>query len=218
MDDTTTIQSLRRRKSQPNSPVSNSENLPLQDFRQYTARSSSLVSTGQGVQPEQLESSDETSLLNEAGSLNGAAKHISSPTRWNALGLFGIFVLVLGSIGIVVGMTLLAYIWRSSMRAQAGHMDNGQIWDLIIDKKLAFGNRNCHNRRHSRLSWLSDGHPYWHDCLPFDRKDWRAYEIGCAGIDAQGLVYISVQPSLKIDIEDATCHCCLCRGSFDSNV
>ncbi|EQB57530.1 hypothetical protein CGLO_02319 [Colletotrichum gloeosporioides Cg-14] len=29
-------------------------------------------------------------------------------------------------------MALLAHIWRSSMRAQAGHLDNGQLWDLII--------------------------------------------------------------------------------------
>ncbi|KAF3801982.1 hypothetical protein GCG54_00015205 [Colletotrichum gloeosporioides] len=80
----------------------------------------------------QSEPSAECFLLNEDASTKEAANNATSPARWNALGLFAICVLALGTVGIVVGMALLAHIWRSSMRAQAGHLDNGQLWDLII--------------------------------------------------------------------------------------
>ncbi|KAK2766575.1 hypothetical protein CKAH01_15453 [Colletotrichum kahawae] len=132
MADTAIIQNLRRRKSQPNIPISNTESLPLQDFRQHSVRPSSPASTSEEIRSDPAEFNDETSLLNRPGTLNTAVTHISTPTRWNALGLFAICVLVLGTIGIVAGMALLAHIWRSSMRAQAGHIDNGQLWNLII--------------------------------------------------------------------------------------
>lgn len=132
MDDTTTIQSLRRRKSQPNSPICKSNSLPLEDFRRHNARPSSPASTSQQRRPDQVECDDETSLLNEAGSLDDTAAHISSPTRLKALGLFGICVLVLGTVGIVLGMAFLTYLWRSSMRAQAGQIDNGELWFLFV--------------------------------------------------------------------------------------
>lgn len=73
-----------------------------------------------------------TFLLNEDQPAKAVANAISPPARWNSLGAFALCVLGLGIIGLVVGMALLAYIWRSSMHAQTGHIDNGQLWDLII--------------------------------------------------------------------------------------
>ncbi|KAH0432964.1 hypothetical protein CcaCcLH18_06079 [Colletotrichum camelliae] len=143
MDLTLPTQRPRTCESEISSLESSSQTLSVEAIRHHDGISPSTPVDQEASQchqrlqqqyatEHQPEPNAETFLLNEDGSTKEAANKISSPARWNALGLFAIGILVLGTVGIIVGMSLLAYIWRSSMRAQAGHIDNGQLWDLIV--------------------------------------------------------------------------------------
>ncbi|EXF84930.1 hypothetical protein CFIO01_02143 [Colletotrichum fioriniae PJ7] len=72
-----------------------------------------------------------TSLINEAGSLLSQANTTQEPSRWQAIGTFGLCVLGIGTIFIIGAVGFMSFFWQNSMQAKEVVVKS-TLWSQIV--------------------------------------------------------------------------------------
>ncbi|KAK1713923.1 hypothetical protein BDP67DRAFT_590143 [Colletotrichum lupini] len=72
-----------------------------------------------------------TSLINEAGSLLSQASPPQEPSRWRAIGTFGLYVLGIGTVFIIGAVGFMSFFWKTSIQAKEVVVQN-TLWSQIV--------------------------------------------------------------------------------------